>query len=61
VQVADKMGPFFQGVFLPTLTRLAQGGLTYDEIKALLKISSTWGAKIRGRKFAEGASNLKPK
>jgi hypothetical protein len=61
VQVADKMGPFFQDVFLPALTRLAEAGLSYDEVKTLLKIPTTWGAKIRGRQFEEWASKFKPK
>lgn len=54
-QVAEKLGPFFDDVFLPLLTKLAAAGLSYDEVKHLVKIPTTWGAKIRGRDFRERA------
>jgi hypothetical protein len=50
-QVADKMGEFFDGVFLPTMKKLIEAGLSYDEVKRAVKIPSTWGAKIRGEQF----------
>ncbi len=50
-QVADKMGPFFGDTSLPAIKTLVEAGLTYDHVKAALKISSTWGAKIRGEQF----------
>src|SRR4051794_1028463 len=37
-QVADKMGGFFAAVFLPTMKRLVEAGLSYDEVKRLVKI-----------------------
>ena len=50
-QVADKMGPFFGETFLPAITKLAKADLAYDQVKAVLKIPSTWGAKIRASDF----------
>jgi hypothetical protein len=52
-QVAHKMGDFFASVFLPTLRRLVESGLSYDEVKRLVKIPGTWGAKISGEQFKE--------
>ena len=48
LQIADKMGDFFDGVFLPTMKKLVKVGLFYDEVKRLMKIPSTWGAEITG-------------
>ena len=47
------MGEFFEDVFLPTLKKLVEAGLSYDEVKRLVKIPSTWGAKINGEQFQE--------
>jgi hypothetical protein len=52
-QVAHKMGGFFPDVFLPTLKKLVEAGLSYDEVKRLLKIPATWGAKISSEQFRE--------
>ena len=60
-QVADKMGDFFDGVFPPGLKRLVEAGLSYDEVKKVLKIPATWGAKITGERFRERASMFEPK
>jgi hypothetical protein len=54
-QVAHKMGKFFEDVFLPTLKKLVEAGLSYNEVKRLVKIPSTWGAKISGEQFRERA------
>jgi hypothetical protein len=54
-QVADKMGGFFGEVFLPTMKNLVKADLSYDEVKRLVKIPSTWGAKIGGEQFEERA------
>jgi hypothetical protein len=54
-QVAHKMGKFFEDVFLPTLKKLVEAGLSYNEVKRLVKIPSTWGAKITGDQFRERA------
>ena len=48
-QVAHKMGEFFDDVFLPMMKKLVEAGRSYDEVKRLVKIPSTWGAKISGR------------
>lgn len=50
-QIAHKMGPFFVEVFLPAIGRLVEAGLSYDEVKRLVKIPSLWGAKLRGTDF----------
>jgi hypothetical protein len=35
--------------------------LSYDEVKRLVKIPSTWGAKITGEQSRERASNFESK
>jgi len=60
-QVAHKMGKFFDDVFLPILKKLVEAGLSYDEVKRLVKIPSTWGAKIGGEQFREQVVNYLPK
>ena len=45
------MGEFFDDVFLPTMKKLVEAGLSYDEVKRLVKIPTTWGAKISGEQF----------
>jgi hypothetical protein len=55
-QVADKMGEFFSNVFLPAIDRLVASGLSYDEVKRLLKIPSNWGVKIGGEQLRERAT-----
>jgi len=52
-QVVHKMGEFFDNVFLPGLKKLVAAGLSYDEVKRLVKIPTTWGAKITGKQFEE--------
>lgn len=52
-QVADKMGGYFDDVFLPTMKRLAEAGLSYNEVKRLVDIPARWGAKISGQQFRE--------
>ena len=52
-QVAHKMGDFFNEVFLPMMKKLVEAGKSYDEVKRLVKIPSTWGAKISGEQFKE--------
>ena len=52
-QVTDKMGGFFKKTFLPAVKKLVKAGLSYDEVKKVVKIPSTWGAKISGETFKE--------
>jgi hypothetical protein len=52
-QVAHKMGSYFDDVFLPMMKRLVEAGLSYDDVKRLVKIPTTWGAKISGGQFRE--------
>src|SRR3984885_13924846 len=54
-QVAHKMGEFFDDAFLPSMKKLVEAGLSYDEVKRLVKIPTTWGAKITGKQFEEQA------
>lgn len=50
-QVARKMGPYFDATFLPTIQRLVDAGLSYDAVKSIVQIPTTWGAKINGQQF----------
>jgi hypothetical protein len=52
-QVAHKMGEFFNEVFLPMIKKLVETGKSYDEVKRLVNIPSTWGAKITGEQFED--------
>ncbi len=52
-QVADKMGGFFGKTFLPNMKKLVKADLSYDEVKKLVKVPTTWGAKISGETFKE--------
>jgi hypothetical protein len=55
-QVAHKMGNFFEEVFLPMIKKLVEAGKSYDEVKRLIKIPTTWGAKITGEQFEDRVS-----
>jgi hypothetical protein len=57
-QVSNKMGKFFDEVFLPILKKMVEAGKSYDEVKRLVKIPSTWGAKITGEQFRERLSKF---
>jgi hypothetical protein len=57
-RVADKMGPFFGDVFLPSLKRLAKDGLSYEDVKRAVRIPGMWGAKITGEQFRERVEDL---
>jgi hypothetical protein len=37
------------------MEKLVEAGLSYDEVKRLVKIPGTWGAKISGEVFKERA------
>jgi len=52
-QMADKMGEFFDRTFLRASTELVQAGFSYPEVKRLVAIPLTWGAKISGEQFRE--------
>ena len=52
-QVATKMQPFYGSVFLPTMKKLVDSRLTYDQVKNILKIPPAVGAKITAKQFAE--------
>ena len=55
-QVANKMGKFFDDVFLPNLMKLVEAGLSYDKVKSVVRIPSTLGAKITGEQFEKRVS-----
>ena len=52
-QVATKMGKFFKDVFLPSMQKLVEVRRSYEDVKRLVKIPGTWGAKITGEQFEE--------
>jgi len=54
-QVAHKLGAFFNISLLPTMRKLIEAHVSYEDVKRLLKISPTWGAKITGDQFRERA------
>jgi hypothetical protein len=56
-QVADKMGDFFDDVFLPMMKKLVEAGLSYQEVKKALGIPARWGTKIGGEQFQRKASS----
>jgi hypothetical protein len=47
------MGGFFGKTFLPSMKKLVKAGLSYDEVKKVVRIPTTWGAKISGETFQE--------
>ena len=55
-QIEEKLGAFYSKVFLPKITKLVKKGVSYDAVKALVKIPAVRGAKITGEEFA---ANLK--
>jgi hypothetical protein len=38
---------------VPTLKKLVEAGLSYDEVKRVVKIPATWAAKTSGEQFQE--------
>lgn len=55
-QVASKMGSFFENEFLPAMKNLVGEGMSYDEVKRLVRIPRLWGAKITGEQFIKRAT-----
>ena len=60
-QVTDKMGRFFGDVFLPTVKKLVEAGLSYDEVKRLVKIPATWEQKSVERSSRSGRRRISRK
>jgi hypothetical protein len=54
-RVAAKLGPFFAEVLAPTMTKLIEAGLSCDDVKRAVRISSGWGTKVRCGQFRERA------
>src|SRR5262249_12283784 len=46
-QVSDKLGEPFDDVFLPTMKKLVEAGLSYDEGKRLVENATTRGTKSK--------------
>jgi hypothetical protein len=55
-QVAGKLGPYFDEVFLPTMKRLVAARLSYEKVKEILAMPPAVGAKIRADQFERRAS-----
>ena len=59
-QVRNKLQPFHDAVFLPTMKKLVDSGLSYNQVKKLVQIPSAIGAKITADEFTRRtASYLK--
>src|SRR5262249_50250213 len=43
-QVSGKLGNYFDTTFLPAIKRLVEAGLSYEDVKRLIRIPATWGA-----------------
>jgi DNA invertase Pin-like site-specific DNA recombinase len=56
-QVSEKMGKFFQDVFVPLITKLVEAGFSYEDVKRAVRMPSTWGTKISGQQFREKAES----
>jgi hypothetical protein len=53
-QIADKMGRFFEDVFLPTMKKLIEAGLSYDEVKRAVKIPRPGGPRSAASSSGSG-------
>lgn len=54
-RVPGKLGKYFDATFLPAIKRLVEAGLSYEDVKRLIRIPATWGAKISGEEFKRRA------
>src|SRR5262249_45731575 len=54
-QVSGKLGEYFDTTSLPAIKRLVEAGLSYEDVKRLVRIPPTWGAKISGEQFKRRA------
>jgi hypothetical protein len=55
-QVALKLGPFFDELFLPTMKQLVATGLSYQKLKDVLEMPADVGAKMSAELFKQRAS-----
>jgi hypothetical protein len=55
-QVSSKLQPFYDGVFLPTMKKLVEAHLSYEQVKKLLEIPPAVGAKITADEFTQRTS-----
>jgi hypothetical protein len=59
-QVAHKLGDVFASVFVPTLSHPVEAGLSYDEVKRLVKIPGTRGVFSLGGCFLLTGGGIAP-
>lgn len=52
-QVTSRLQPFYSSMFLPTMKKLVDFRLSYEQVKDILKISPAVGAKITSKQFEE--------
>jgi hypothetical protein len=52
-QVVDKLGTFFVNTFLPAMKKLVAAELSYVDVKRIVRIPATWGAKLTEDQFEE--------
>lgn len=57
-QIVAKLGEFYHTHFLKGITQMVLAGKSYDEVKALVNIPSTWGAKISSEDFIANVGAL---
>jgi len=49
------LGKYFDTTLLPAIKGLVEAGLSYEDVKRLIRIPATWGAKISGEEFKRRA------
>lgn len=47
----EKLGAFYTKVFLPRIKKLVKKGVSYEDVKVIVDIPRTIGAKITGAEF----------
>jgi len=57
-KLVTKMGDFYNMNFLPGMKKMFESGLSYDEVKKMVDIPSTIGAKITSDEFVSKVSLL---
>jgi hypothetical protein len=55
-EVSSKLGPFYDSVLLPTMRKLIDARLSYEQVKQVLEIPSSIGATIAAEEFANRTS-----
>jgi hypothetical protein len=55
-EISSKLGPFYDSVLLPTMRKLVDARLSYEQVKQVLEIPSFIGATITAEEFASRTS-----